>query len=116
MAEKDAVIRIKPFYYIHVLNNNVTRVEVGPQTLTRQEHEKILGAPEPSIMVPPRHYVCIQNPVVREKGVVVKDKHGNVKLRHGDEEIRFEQEPFPLYPGEKLVGKVTPLQVRLPFD
>jgi major vault protein len=24
---------------------------------------------------------------------------------------RFEQEPFPLYPGEKLVGKVSPLQV-----
>jgi major vault protein len=25
--------------------------------------------------------------------------------------FRFEQEPFPLYPGEKVVGKVTPLQV-----
>ncbi len=27
---------------------------------------------------------------------------------------RFEQEPFPLYPGEKLYGKVTPLQVVAP--
>ncbi len=27
---------------------------------------------------------------------------------------RFEQEPFPLYPGEKLFGKVSPLQVVAP--
>lgn len=44
----------------------------------------------------------------------MKDKDGQVKLRHGDEEIRFEQDPFALYPGEKLVGKVTPLQVVAP--
>jgi len=31
--------------------------------------------------------------------------------RHGDREYRFEQEPFPLYPGERLVGKMTPLTV-----
>ena len=39
----DAVLRLKPYQYVHVLDNNmnVTRVEVGPQTLTRQEHEKI---------------------------------------------------------------------------
>jgi len=32
------VIRIKPLHYIHVLDNNtnVTRVEVGPMTYTRQ--------------------------------------------------------------------------------
>lgn len=29
----------------------------------------------------------------------------------GDKEIRFEGEPFPLYPGEKLCGKVTNLTV-----
>ena len=28
--------------------------------------------------------------------------------------LRFEQEPFPLYPGEKMVGKVSPLQVVAP--
>jgi major vault protein len=116
MADKDSVIRIKPFYYIHVLDNNtnVTRVEVGPQTFTRQDHEKVLGAPEAMVMVPPRHYCIIQSPVVKAGGVPVKDKFNNIKLRHGDEEIRFEQEPFPLYPGEKLAGKVSALQVVLP--
>jgi major vault protein len=44
----------------------------------------------------------------------VFDNLGQVKVRHGDEEIRFEQEPFPLYPGESLYGKVTPLQVVAP--
>jgi major vault protein len=109
-----AVIRIKPFYYIHVLDNNtnVTRVELGPKTFTRQDHEKLISGPDPMIMVPPRHYCIISNPVQRDaKGNIVVDKDHQIKLRHGDEEIRFEQEPFPLYPGEKLVGKVSPLQV-----
>jgi major vault protein len=111
------VIRIKPFYYIHVLDNNtnVTRVENGPQTFTRQDHEKVVSGPDPMIMIPPRHYSVISNPVMRdEKGNIIADKSGQVKLRHGDEEIRFEQDPFPLFPGEKLFGKVTPLQVVAP--
>jgi major vault protein len=112
-----SVIRIKPYHYIHVLDNNanVTRVEVGPQTFTRQEHEKVVDGPNPMIMIPPRHYAIVANPVLRgEGGHPAKDEHGNVKLRHGDEEIRFEQEPFPLYPGESLRGKVQALQVVAP--
>jgi major vault protein len=111
------VIRIKPYYYIHVLDNNsnVTRVENGPQTFTRQDHEKVVAGPEAMIMVPPRHYCIIQNPVQKdEKGDLVTNKNGLVKLRQGDEEIRFSQDPFPLFPGEKLSGKVTPLQVVAP--
>jgi len=111
------VIRIKPYNYVHVLDNNtnVTRVEVGPQTFTRQDHEKVVGGPEPMIIIPPRNYCIIANPVTRdEKGRIVTDSTGQVKYRHGDEEIRFEQDPFPLYPGEKLFGKVTPLQVVAP--
>lgn len=112
----DAVIRIKPYFYIHVLDNNsnVTRVEVGPATLTRQDHEKLVAGPEPMIMIPPRHYCIIANPVEHQKGAPVVDRFGQVKIRWGDEEIRFEQEPFPLYPGEKLYGKVSPLQVVAP--
>ncbi len=85
------MIRIKPFYYIHVLDNNsnVTRVEVGPQTFTRQDHEKLISGPDPMVMVPPRHYCIIANPVARdEKGSVIIGKDNQVKLRHGDEEIR----------------------------
>lgn len=113
----DSVIRIKPFHFIHVLDNNanVTRTEVGPQTFTRQDHEKVVGGPQPMIMIPPRCYCIIASPVERDAaGRVVMDRHGQTKLRHGDEEIRFEQEPFPLYCGEKLYGKVSPLQVVQP--
>jgi major vault protein len=113
-----AVIRIKPYFYIHVLDNNtnVTRVEVGPQTFTRQDHEKLVSGPEAMIMIPPRNYCIIQNPVQRDPvhGKVVKEEGGQIRCRQGDEEVRFEQEPFPLYPGEKLFGKVTPLQVVAP--
>lgn len=49
-----------------------------------------------------------------EKGELVLEKSGQVKLRHGDEEIRFTQDPFVLYPGEKVFGKVYPLQVVAP--
>ena len=82
------------------------------------------------VMIPPRHYCIIANPVVRENGKVAVDAHGcvggarrpppvataadgdsSVRVRHGDEEVRFAQDPFVLYPGEKLFGKVAPLQV-----
>jgi major vault protein len=112
------VIRIKPYYYIHVLDNNtnVTDVIVGPKTFTRQDHQSVVGGPTAMIMVPPRHYCIIENPVVRDQeGQVIRDKSGQVRLRHSDQEIRFESpDPFPLFPGESLVGKVTPLQVVAP--
>lgn len=107
------VIRIKPFHYIHVLDNNtnLTRLEVGPQTFTRQEHEKVVLGPEPMIMIPPRSYCVVTNPVVVDaEGNPEIDLYGNYKLKHGDTQIRREQEPFPLYPGE-VAGKVLPLQV-----
>jgi len=67
------------------------------------------------ILVPPRNYCIIQNPVQRnEKKDVIIEPSGQAKIRHGDEEIRTEQDPFPLYPGEKLYGKVSPLQVVAP--
>jgi major vault protein len=112
-----SIIRIKPFQYIHVLDNNanVTFVDVGPKTFTRQDHQKIVHGPEDMIMVPPRHYCVVSNPVEKKAdGSPVTDEHGNAKLRYGDEEIRFEQEPFPLYPGEKVTGKITPLQIIAP--
>eukprot|EP01089_Gocevia_fonbrunei_P023436 TRINITY_DN98_c0_g1_i2.p1 TRINITY_DN98_c0_g1~~TRINITY_DN98_c0_g1_i2.p1 ORF type:complete len:831 (+),score=300.11 TRINITY_DN98_c0_g1_i2:78-2570(+) len=113
MSRDPNVIRIKPYFYIHVLDNNtnVSRVETGPLTYTRQDHEKIVEGPSQMIMIPPRHYCIISNPVIKAEEKVVTDEHSNYKLRHGDEEIRFEQEPFPLYPGEKLFGKVNALQV-----
>jgi len=118
-AVNGSVFRIKPFHYIHVLdtNNGVTNVILGPKTFTRKEHEKVLCGPEKMIIVPPRNYCIISNPIVRdEEGNAVTNQHGNYKVRHGDEEIRFHQaDPFALYPGEKLYGNVTPLQI-VPVD
>eukprot|EP01101_Sappina_pedata_P008575 TRINITY_DN477_c0_g1_i2.p1 TRINITY_DN477_c0_g1~~TRINITY_DN477_c0_g1_i2.p1 ORF type:complete len:775 (-),score=391.50 TRINITY_DN477_c0_g1_i2:22-2346(-) len=110
------VLRLKPFYYIHVLdtNKNQSRVEIGPLTYTRSEHEKVVYGPVEMVKIPPRNYVKVSNPAIKDSAdasKVVLDNHGNVKLRFGEEEIRFEQEPFVLYPGETLVQKITPLQV-----
>jgi major vault protein len=102
------VIRLKQHQFIHVLNNNsnVTVCHVGPKVFTRQDHEKVLFQPKQSITIPPRSYCRIRNPFVRnDKGEPVLDESGQVKLRIGDEEIRFEQDPFPLQPGEILVGE-----------
>jgi major vault protein len=70
-----SVIRLKPYHYIHVLDNNtnVTRVEVGPQTFTRKDHETIVAGPEQMIMIPPRHYCVIANPVVRYQNKLFND-------------------------------------------
>jgi len=110
----DSVIRIKPLFYVHVLDNNtnVTRVVCGPNTFTRRDHEKVVSGPDPMITLPPRYYCRIANPVLRDdKGQVVCDQYGQVRIRHGDEEIRFTQEPFPLYPGESLKEKPQALTV-----
>jgi major vault protein len=114
MSSDPNVVRIKPHAYIHILDNNsnVARLEVGPQTYTRKEHEQIVVPPREMIMIPPRHYCIISNPIVRDaEGVAQFDEYGNARLRHGDQEVRFEQKPFALYPGEVLFGKVTALQV-----
>jgi len=120
-ARDISVIRIKPYFYIHVIDNNsnVTRVEIGPQTFTRQEHEKVVLGPEEMIKIPPRTYVVISNPAVRDEKTrePIVDPTGSIKLRYGDEEIRFEDtmaEPFPLYPGEILSGKISPLPLVAP--
>ena len=81
-------------------------------TFIRQDNEKVILGPEKMIVVPPRNYCIIENPVVRNKeGKPVMDKHGQAKLRHADQEIRLTQDPFPLYPGEVLKQVVTQLKV-----
>ncbi len=54
------------------------------------------------ISIPPRSYVIIENPVIRNKEGDVEYEDGQVKLAFADSEIRLSQEPFPLYPGEIL--------------
>lgn len=103
-------IKIPPFHFIHVLdqNVNVTRLEIGPQTFIRQDHEKISSGDKPlkMIVLLPRTYCEITNPVIRNsKNELVYDRHGQVNVKFGETEYRFFEkcsEPFPLYPKEEL--------------
>jgi hypothetical protein len=175
-------VRIPPYHFLHVLdqNLNVTRVELGPKTFVRQDHEKVLLGPskvwlrqatllprtpthsyppthphtnthshtyihmyacmydlgrrrQPQhpvphtdafvhlgrgrggqmVVVPPKQYCIIENPVVldEETHAPVLDQHQQYKLRHADQEVRLSQDPFPLYPGEVLLQAPTPLLV-----
>lgn len=64
---------------------------------------RVTLGPEKMVVVPPRHYCVIENPVSRDKdGKIVVDNLGQIKLQHADQEIRLTQDPFPLYPGEVL--------------
>ena len=114
-GKDEDVTRLEPFHYIHVLdqNSNVTRVEIGPQTFIAQDHERVVFGPSKMIVIAPRHYALIKNPVKRssESNEVICDKHGQVVLKHGEEEIRLEQDPFPLYPGEALKSKIEELEL-----
>ena len=109
-----SVIRLKPQQYIHVLDNNsgVTRLEVGPQTITLSDQERLVLKPSNMIVVPPRHYCIVLNPVLRdESNQPQMDQYNQIRLQYGDQEIRFAQAPFPLYPGEELLGDVMSLKV-----
>ncbi|XP_028268081.1 major vault protein [Parambassis ranga] len=112
-----SIIRIPPHHYIHVLdqNTNIARVEIGPLTYIRQDNERVLFSPVRMVMVPPRHYCVVANPVARDDDhQVLFDQSGQAKLRHADLEIRLTRDPFPLYPGEELQQDVTPLQIVFP--
>uniref|UniRef100_A0A3Q1G904 Major vault protein n=1 Tax=Acanthochromis polyacanthus TaxID=80966 RepID=A0A3Q1G904_9TELE len=112
-----SIIRIPPHHYIHVLdqNTNIARVEIGPLTYIRQDNERVLFSPVRMIMVPPRHYCVVANPVARDDNAeVLFDQSGQAKLRHADLEIRLTQDPFPLYPGEEIQQDVTALQIVYP--
>jgi len=85
-----------------------------------ENHEVVLQ-PTKMLLVPPRHYVVIDNPAAKKQQknpldpkqiteVVEFEPNGQVVLRHGDQEIRFGQQLFPLYDGE-IAGKVLPLQI-----
>lgn len=113
--EEKSLFRIPPYHYLHVLDatSNATRVELGPQTFIRQENEKVVFGPEAMVTVPPRSYVVILNPAMRDdqNAPLYDSVSKQVKLRHAEQEVRLSGDPFPLFPGEVLKKGVTPLQV-----
>jgi len=111
---EDSLIRIPPYSYIHVLdqNTNVTKLVVGPKTYIRQDNERVILGPSRMITIPPRSYCVIENPVVRDSNnKPLVDQYGQMKLSHADKEVRLAQDPFPLYPGEQMKTSVTALKV-----
>jgi major vault protein len=88
MSEKfqPYIIKIPPFHYLHVLNNNtnVSRLETGPQKFVIFDNDSVVLGPKKMIVIPPRHYCIVENPAIRnEKNEVLLDQHGQVRLRHG---------------------------------
>lgn len=112
-------ISIRPYQYIHVFdkNSNICKVETGPQTYIKLDHETILSgeSPVPMLSLSPETYLKIQNPVLKNsKGEAELDEFGQVKLNHGEYQYRFYEEynqPFPLYPGEILAIEKTKLSI-----
>ena len=112
--QEGSVVRIPPYSYIHVLDqtSNVTRIEIGPQTFVRKDNERVVMGATKMIVVPPRHYCVIRNPVKRDdEGRICKDVLNQVMLQHAETEIRLEQDPFPLYPGEEVETATKALAV-----
>lgn len=110
-----SLIKLRPQFYVHVLdrNTNVTSLLVGPQTYTCYEHQRVVLGPEPMVSLPPLHYAIIENPARRNNQCkVITDQYGQVQLRHREREYRLSteySEPFALYPGETFDGQIRPM-------
>ncbi|XP_062500939.1 major vault protein-like [Corticium candelabrum] len=100
MSSDRKVIGLKPLEYVHILdiNTNVTGVEVGPQSVSLLENQRLVAGPLRFVIVPPGHYCVVQDPIDRSKLEAGKTP----PQQFGWREVRFHGEPFPLYPGEIL--------------
>ncbi len=111
------IIHIQSYNYIHVKDQtaNIVYLIEGPKTYVQKNHELVVKNVTPMIMLKPNHYVRIANPVIRAEGEIVKeDSFEQAKLNYGSEEIRTYRDfpdPFPLYPGEVLVGSMTEAKI-----
>ena len=114
MSKQSNAVRILPYSYIHVrdINNNITRLEVGPQIFIKKENEVLkFDQPKQMLLLTPYEYCIIQNPVVMgADNQPIYDANQQVKVVDGELEYRtYEKysEPFPLYPGEELQSGET---------
>jgi major vault protein len=103
------IVRIPPFFYVHILdcNTNLTKVIEGPLTYILKDHQRLATGSSPLEMVkiPPMYYCVIGNPVIKVSGKLIEDDLGLIKVKYGDKEIRTSEthpDPFPLYPFEVL--------------
>lgn len=114
-SRESKVINIAPYEYIWVKDVNLSIINVvcGPKNYILQEHEEIVGeVPRKMIVLPPMHYICIVNPVIKENGTAIKDKDGQIKVNYSEIEYRFYEHyksPFFLYYGEEVRGQIQKL-------
>jgi len=102
-------IKLEPYTFIHILdlNTNITRLEEGPKTLFKLDHEEIVLQPTKMIKLPPTSCVTVKNPVALDKQKrPIINPDGTLKNRFGDILVKTSEEfpdPFPLYPFEELL-------------
>ncbi|KEG06436.1 putative major vault protein [Trypanosoma grayi] len=103
----DQVIRLQPYEYVHILDNNTSKVLLveGPCCFTLLDHHVNLHPTvQRHVVIPPCHFCEVENPVL-----LPVDGEEPV-CRVGHREVRLSQPPFPLYPGE-VASDVKPLRI-----
>lgn len=106
------IIRIPLRHYVHIKDTftNITYLVEGAKNYALKSNEVLVKDITPHIQLGKSQYIIIANPVVRSDNGVELESFGQVKLRWGEEEIRIDQDyrdPFPLYPGEEIKGKIS---------
>ena len=102
----DKVLGLKPHQFVHILDytSNITRIEIGPQTIVLKTNETLVAGPLPMIVVPPGHFCVVHNPVSNYVPGLA------CEVKYGEKAIHLNKEPFPLYPGEILEGATDVLR------
>lgn len=110
------IIRIPLKHYVHIKDTitNITYTLEGAKNYALKSNEILVKNVTPHVQLGNSTYVVIANPVVKEEGKIKYEEFNQVKLKWGEEEIRTDAEykdPFPLYPGEEIKGKVSPFVI-----
>lgn len=106
------IIKLQLKTYVHIKDTitNITYLLEGPKNYALKSHEEIALDVQRHIQLGNSQYIKIKNPVARtELGLILSEPFGQVKLRWGEIEYRtFHdfKDPFPLYPGEKVLGTI----------
>ena len=106
------IIRIPLRHYVHIKDalTNITYLVEGAKNYALKSNEILVKDITPHIQLGKSQYIMITNPVAKNEKGVELESFGQVKLRWGEEEIRIDQDyrdPFPLYPGEEIKGKIS---------
>jgi major vault protein len=121
LSSSASVWNLLPYTYMHVLdkNDNLTKRVCGPTRYTCDDHERVCLPITPMLLVPPRCYAIVENPIDASSVAVLDGDENDSKkggkqtiatIRHGAREIRFEG-LYALYPGETLALAPRPLEV-----